>query len=110
MLEYTGTENEKDLGVWISKDLKWSKQCDTAAIKAMSVLGMIKRSFSYISIESFKILYNTYVRPYLEYCVQIWNPYLKKDIKCIEKIQWRATKLGYKVTIITTKKTKRGSY
>jgi len=86
-------DNEKDLGVWISKDLKWTKQCNTAANKAMSVLGMIKRSFSHICIESLKILYNTYVRPHLEYCVQIWNPYPKKDIECIEKIQRRATKL-----------------
>ena len=109
-----------------SKDLKWSKQCNTAANKAMSVLGMIKRSFSHISIESFKILYNTYVRPHLEYCVQIWNPYLKKDIECIEKIQRRATKLVHgfnknairtkiestRIILITAKKSKskRGSY
>ena len=73
-------ENEKDLGVWISEDLKWSKKCSNAANKAMVVLGMIKRSFSHISTESFKILYNTYVRPHLKYCVQVWNPYLKKDI------------------------------
>ena len=86
-------DKEKDLGVWIGKDLKWSKQCSSAAQKAMSVLGMIKRSFSFIDVESFKILYNTYVRPHLEYCVQIWNPYLKKDIACLEKIQKRATRL-----------------
>jgi len=46
-------ENEKDLGVWITKDLKWSTQCSSAANKAMSTLGMIRRSFSYISAESF---------------------------------------------------------
>ena len=27
------------------------------------------------------------------FAVQAWNPYLKKDIECLEKIQHRATKL-----------------
>ena len=29
----------------------------------------------------------------MEFAVQAWNPYLKKDIECLEKIQHRATKL-----------------
>jgi len=37
---------EKDLGVIISEDLKWDKQCSAAVSKANKVLGMIKRSFS----------------------------------------------------------------
>ena len=61
----------------------------------MSVLGIIKRNFNHLNLESFKILYNAYVRPHLEYCVQAWKPYLKKDIECLEKIQRRATRLVY---------------
>ena len=87
------TEEERDLGVYITADLKWETQCQKASSKAMSVLGMVKRSFGCMDYDSFIILYSTYIRPHLEYCVQAWAPYYRKAIDCLEKVQRRATKL-----------------
>jgi len=33
------------------------------------------------------------VRPKFEYCVQVWNPYLRKDTETLDKAQRRATRL-----------------
>ena len=57
------------------------------------MLGMIKRTFQFMSKELFLFLYKTYVRPHLEYCVQIRSPYLAKDMDPLERVQIRATKL-----------------
>ena len=39
---------EKDLGVFVSNNLKWKKQCTIAAAKANMVIGQIKKSFAYL--------------------------------------------------------------
>jgi len=84
---------EKDLGVSIRKDLKPSTQCIKSAGKARSVLGMVRRNFRRLDPEDFLIIYKTYVRPHLEYCVQSWSPHLIKDIQCLERVQSSATRM-----------------
>ena len=53
------TKEEKDLGVLITDNLKPSSQCAAAVNKTMSALRWSKRSFHYLDIESFRILYKT---------------------------------------------------
>jgi len=81
---------ERDLGVIMSKDMKWEKQCIAAVKKMNRVLGMIKRNLIDRSKET---MYKSMVRPHLQYCIPMWSPYLIKDIKLIEGVRRRATKL-----------------
>ena len=84
---------EKDLGVYIDQDLSFNKHIGEAIGKANRILGLIRRSFKYLTAEIFVHLYKTLLRPFVEYSSPVWSPYKKKDIILIEGIQRRATKL-----------------
>ena len=56
---------------------------------------MINRTFVNRHTEILLKLYLSLVRPKLEYCIQAWRPYLKKDIDLLEKVQKRATRRAY---------------
>ena len=58
------TREEKDLGVWITNDLKPEKQVIAASQRAMTVLRSVKRAFVRFDIETFSIIYTTYIRPH----------------------------------------------
>ena len=87
------TTQEKDLGVTCSADMKVSEQCGIAASKGNQVLGLIRRTIMYKEKQLIVPLYIAIVRPHLEYCIQTWRPYRKKDIDKLERIQQRATKI-----------------
>ena len=71
MVKLGVTKEEKDLGIYTTYNLKHSMQCTKAASKARSVLGIIRRHFKTIDAEEFHILYDSYIRPHMEYCVQL---------------------------------------
>ena len=38
-------------------------------------------------------MYKLYVRPYLEYCMSVWNPQYRGDVLKMEKVQNKMSKL-----------------
>ncbi|BHF71789.1 hypothetical protein SprV_0401484900 [Sparganum proliferum] len=84
---------QKDLGVLMTSSLKPSSQCQKAAKNAIRVLFALRRGFVQIDRELFGKLYGTFVRSHLEYAVQAWRPWLKKDYQRLERVQAMATKM-----------------
>ena len=84
---------EKDLGVTVSANMTVSEQCELAAAKGNQIFGFIRRNITYMDKTVIIPLYKAIVRPHLEYCIQAWRPYHKKDIDKLERVQRRATKL-----------------
>ena len=85
-------EEVKDLGIIVDYKLKFQKQISAKVNKANQSWGTIKRTFKHMDSYIFKKLFCAQVRSHLEYAIQFWAPYLRKDINKIESVQRRATK------------------
>ena len=91
--QLVATEEQRDLGITITKDLKWQRQTEKSCRTANKVLGFIARNFSHKSRELIFPLYKSLVRPHLEYAVQFWSPHQRRDIGKMERVQRKATKM-----------------
>ena len=78
-------QDEKDVGVTFDEDLTFRKDISTRANKANSIMGIIRRTYTYLDPQSFKLLFKSLVRPHLEYGAPIWNSRLKRDITELDK-------------------------
>ena len=86
-------KEETDLGIIITEDLRWDAHIAMCIKKANRMIGMVKRTFSYMDKDMFNALYKTFIRSMLEYSPQVWNPHLARNIVALEKVQRRATKI-----------------
>ena len=69
------------------------RQCGIAASNGNQIIGLIRRNITHKGKKLIIPLYKAIVRPHLEYCIQAWRPYRKKDIYTLERIQRKATKI-----------------
>lgn len=73
---------EKDFRILVDEKLYISCQCVLADQKANNILNCIfKKKKKYMwSVEVILHPYSTLIRPCLEYCGQLWDPYHKRDV------------------------------
>ena len=110
------TEQERDLGVWTTSNLSWSRQVSEQCVRGNKMLGYIKRSTHNIkSLAARRTLLSTnatnalsykrrtlnLVRPQLGYAAQVWAPQSIELIARLEQLQRRALKYILDLPFIT---------
>ena len=84
-------DEEKDLGITCNKMLSFDLRIQNVTNKAKQMIGLIKRTFTYLNKDMFIKLYEALVRPHLE-CDNIsWYPCLKRQSVAAEQVLRRET-------------------
>ena len=77
----------------VTHQMKSSSQCLKSAATARKVIGMVRMTFRNLDVSDFRLIYKTYIRPHLEFCIQAWSPHFVKDIQVLENVEKAATNL-----------------
>ena len=80
LIPMANVQSEKDVGVIFDLNMSFREDINSRATKANNIMGIIRRTYTYLDIESFKSLLKSLVRPHLEYGAPIGNPQLKRYI------------------------------
>ena len=91
--DIVAVEQEKDLGVIISEDLKPDKMINKQVQKAHLKLTQFNSTFTYRGRTWIK-LYKTYVKPAMMYACEAWRPCTKDGVEKMEAVQKRAIRMS----------------
>lgn len=87
----------RDLGVIFDSKLTFESHFKYVQNATFRMMGFISRSlYRFRNIDTYTILYYSYVRSLTDYCASIWNPYYQVHIDAIERIQKKFTRIVFR--------------
>ena len=97
LIQIANVQSEKNVGIiffffFFYLNMTLRENINSHATKASNIMGIVRRTYTYLDIESFKLIFKLLARPHLEHGAPIWNPQLKRDITDLENVQRRATR------------------
>ena len=111
----------KTLGVTIDQHLSWKSDTENICRKISSGMSVLRRE-DFVDRQTLLSVYNAIVRPYFDYCCEVWDVFGETQYKRLQKLQNRAARiilnmssadrsvalqaLGWKTLKVDTKKTK----
>ena len=89
----SAVSDERDLGLIVDYQLKFSSHAKSVSSSANKTLGIIKRTISSQHPRVLMKLFKALVRPHLEVGMSLAAPFFEKDKKLLEDVQRHATKM-----------------
>ena len=88
--------NHTYLGVELNNKLSWASHIKNVTSRANQILGLLRRNLYSCTPDVKAVAYKTLVRPRLEYCASIWDPYQKDAKAQLEGVQRRSARFVMK--------------
>ena len=83
----------KTLGVTLDQHLSWKSNTENICNKITSGISALRRLKEFIDRKTLVSVYNAIVRPYFDYCCEVWDVFGETQSKRLQKLQNRAARI-----------------
>ena len=83
----------KTLGVTLDQHLSWKSNNENICSKITSGISALRRLKESIDRKTLVSAYNAIVRPYFDYCCEVWDVFGKTQSKRLKKLQNKAARI-----------------
>ena len=83
----------KTLGVTVDQNLSWKSNTENICRKITSGISALRRLKDFVDRQTLLSVYNAIVRPYFDYCCEVWDVFGETQSKRLQKLQNRAARI-----------------
>ena len=83
----------KTLGVTVDQHLSWKSNTDIICRKITSEISALRRLKDFVDRQTLLSVYNAIIRPYFDYCFEVWDVFSETQSKRLQKLQNRAARI-----------------
>ena len=83
----------KTLGVKIDPHLSWKGNTDEICKKVTAGISTVRRIKPFVDQNTLILIYNDIVRPYFDYCSEVWDVFGEAQSKRLQNLKNRAARI-----------------
>ena len=83
----------KTLGVTIDEHLSWKSNTEKICKKVTAGISAIRRIKPFVDQDTLVLIDNAIIRPYFDYCCEVWDLFGETQSKRLQKLQNRAARI-----------------